>query len=128
VKPPPEAPSTYGHRVFKVPENASPAEIKSRSRSTSVAVRGPLYFTKEERQAIAEFVLASQPTRSCRHPSCTDCTEIEYAYHENRVMATSLPPEERQKIINNNRSLRNIKNVSITKRTSLLMLNVDPGA
>jgi hypothetical protein len=114
AKPPPASPSTYGHRVFSVPENASPGQIKSRSRSISVAARGPLYFTKEERQAIAELVLAGQPTRHCRHPNCTDCTDIEYAYHENKAMATSLPPEDRQKIINNNRSLRNIKNVSIT--------------
>jgi hypothetical protein len=39
---------------------------------------------------------------------------LEYAYFENKTMPTSMPPEERQKIINNNRSLRNIKNVCIS--------------
>lgn len=51
-------------------------------------------------------------TYSCdKHQDCTDCRNIEYAYHENIIMSTSMPPEERNKIISNNRSLRNIKNV-----------------
>lgn len=118
----PEPPATYGYRIFAVPENASLGQIKSRKRSTTAAARGLLYFTKEEREAISQLVSARTPTQDCRHVNCTDCTDIEYAYHENRAMATSLPPEERQKIINNNRSLRNIKNVRIASSASLPML------
>ncbi|KAE9380397.1 hypothetical protein N431DRAFT_449178 [Stipitochalara longipes BDJ] len=108
--PPPQSPAICGRHVLTVPENGSPDAIESRSRSTSAAARDPIYFTKAERQAIADLVSASAPARYCRHENCTDCTNREFAYHENKAMATSLPPEERQKIINNNRSLRNIKN------------------
>jgi hypothetical protein len=110
--PPLNSPAAYGHRVFSVPKNASASEIEARSRSVSKVTRGQLYFTEEERQLIAALVRAKP--RSCHHLNCTDCTDIEFAYHENKAMATSLPPEERQKIINNNRSLRNIKNVGFT--------------
>ena len=106
--------STYGHRVYSIPKS-SPGIIKRQYRS-STQNRGPLYFTEQERQAIADLV--HEKPRSCdRHTDCTDCTNIEYAYLENKAMPTSIPPEERQKIINNNRSLRNIKNVAITKMT-----------
>lgn len=125
VEAPPDSPSTYGHRVFTVPENASPGSLKTRSRSSSAA-RGPLYFTEEERQAIADLVRAN-PRHCERHPNCTDCTNLEYAYYENKAMATSLPPEERQKIINNNRSLRNIKNVSCTALHFFQVLTSDLG-
>jgi hypothetical protein len=121
----PDPPATYGHRIFIVPENASPRNLKTRSRSSS-ASRGPLYFTEEERQAIADLVQAN-PRHCERHPNCTDCTNLEYAYHENKVMATSLPPEERQKIINNNRSLRNIKNVHYTTSPLFYLLTMDLG-
>jgi hypothetical protein len=106
-------PSTYGHRIYSTPTSSSPEIVKRRYRS-STEPRGPLYFTSQERQAIAELVHAKP--RSCdRHTDCTDCTNIEYAYYENKTMPTSMAPEERQKIINNNRSLRNIKNVSIRR-------------
>jgi hypothetical protein len=124
----PDFPSTYGYLVFTVPEHVSPESLKaiSRSRSSSI-VRGPLYFTDEERQAIAELVQAN-PHHCERHTNCTDCTDLEYAYHENKAMATSLPPEERQKIINNNRSLRNIKNVRTTASLVFSPLTLTPGA
>jgi LAS seventeen-binding protein 1/2 len=125
VEQPPDSPSTYGHRVFAVPEHASPGSLKTRSRSSSVT-RGPLYFTEEERQAIADLI-RSNPRHCERHPNCTDCTNLEYAYHENKAMATSLPPEERQKIINNNRSLRNIKNVCGTSGLMFPLLTLNLG-
>ncbi|KAF4621530.1 hypothetical protein G7Y89_g14545 [Cudoniella acicularis] len=104
---------TYGHRVYSLPSLASPAAAKKRShlnqKATEFITRGPFYFTEEEREGITELVLAHP--RSCeKHENCTDCREIEYSFHENKAMPTSIPPEERQKIINNNRSLRNIKN------------------
>jgi hypothetical protein len=110
--------------VFTVPENenASPAVTKLRSRYIPEASRGPLYFTKAERQEIADLVSASAQTRDCRHDNCTDCTNTEFAYHENKAMATSMAPEERQRIINNNRSLRNIKNVCATRTSALPLL------
>ena len=111
--------STYGHRVYSIPKS-SPGIVKRRHRS-STQTRGSLYFTDQERQDIAELV--HEKSRSCdRHTDCTDCTNIEYAYYENKAMPTSIPPEERQKIINNNRSLRNIKNVSIAKNLPLTLL------
>ena len=114
---PESAPSphnTYGHRVFTVPRipNNRPT-IPKRSERSFVQIRGPFYFTSQERDAIGDLVLAN-PRECDRHPDCTDCHNIEYAYFENKAMPTSMPPEERQKIINNNRSLRNIKNVRIS--------------
>lgn len=127
VAPPPDSPSTYGYRVFTVPEHVSPRSLKSTSRSRSSSItRGPLYFTNEEHQAITELV-RSNPRHCERHNNCTDCTNLEYAYHENKAMATSLPPEERQKIINNNRSLRNIKNVRATGSPVFPLLTLTPG-
>jgi hypothetical protein len=112
--PPPQSPSTFGHHLLTPPQNASPGQFKSLGRSVSAARRSLLYFTHAERQQIAHLVQAYP--RDCQHAhiNCTDCTNLEYAYYENKIMATSLPPEERQKIINNNRSLRNIKNVCFT--------------
>ena len=112
--PPPESPSAYGYRIFSVPNKDSPLALKAHSQPPSKVARGPLYFTKEERLFIDALVRTK--VRYCHHPNCTDCTHTEYAYHENKAMATSLPPEERQRIINNNRSLRNIKNVGFTGR------------
>jgi hypothetical protein len=129
IAPPSGSPSTYGYRVFTVSEHASPRSLKSTSRSRSSSItRGPLYFTDEERQAIAELV-RSNPRHCERHNNCTDCTNLEYAYPENKAMATSLPPEERQKIINNNRSLRNIKNVRLRTTGSPVfpLLTLTPG-
>jgi hypothetical protein len=111
---PPVPHSTYGHLVYSVPRLPinRPTIIK-RSERSSASIRGPLFFTSQERQAIAELVHAN--SRDCdRHENCTDCHNLEYAYYENKAMPTSMPPEERQKIINNNRSLRNIKNVRIS--------------
>jgi hypothetical protein len=72
-----------------------------------------IYFTEEENLAIQAVVNSRQQGYGCeKHENCTDCREIEYSKLENQAMPTSIPPEERQKIINNNRSLRNIKNVS----------------
>jgi hypothetical protein len=110
---PPAPHSTYGHLVYSVPRLAiNQPTITKRSERSSAPIRGPLFFTSQERQAIAELVHANP--RDCeRHPNCTDCHNLEYAYFENKSMPTSMPPEERQKIINNNRSLRNIKNVRV---------------
>lgn len=103
--------STYGHRIYSVPRlPKNRPHIPKRTERSSNQIRDPLYFTSQERQAISELVHAN-PRECDRHPNCTDCHNLEYAYFENKTMPTSMPPEERQKIINNNRSLRNIKNV-----------------
>ncbi|KAH8654472.1 hypothetical protein BGZ60DRAFT_532841 [Tricladium varicosporioides] len=101
--------TAYGHRVYSVPASESPFTRRSLSVRKRNIKRGPFYFTKEEREAIIELVL-SNPHSCEKHSNCTDCREIEYSLIENKAMPTSMPPEERQKIINNNRSLRNIKN------------------
>ncbi|KAH8601367.1 hypothetical protein B0O99DRAFT_255371 [Bisporella sp. PMI_857] len=68
-----------------------------------------LFFTQKERLEIEEKVTAK--IYNCTdHENCTDCKSIEYAYHESVIMAASIPPQERNKIIANNRCLRNIKN------------------
>lgn len=117
--------STYGYRVYSVPRlPTNRPHINKRIDRSSASIRGPFFFTSQERQAIGELVHANP--RSCnRHPNCTDCYNLEYAYYENKTMPTSMPPEERQKIINNNRSLRNIKNVreSMPFKPAVLTLN-----
>ena len=108
---PPTPHSTYGHLVYSVPRlPTNRPTITKRSERSSEFSRGLFFFTSQERQAIAELVHVN-PRNCDRHPNCTDCHNLEYAYFENKAMPTSMPPEERQKIINNNRSLRNIKNV-----------------
>jgi len=107
--------ATYGYRIVTLP--VSTPRIKKRSHSTlrpnSQRTRSQLlYFTPEERQAVEELVYA-KPINCDHHPNCTDCTDVEFAYQYNKAMPTNMPPEERQRIINNNRSLRNIKNVSL---------------
>lgn len=68
------------------------------------------FFTAEEDRETAEKVYSK--IHGCeRHDNCTDCTNIEFAYWENIMMSTSIPADERQKIIANNKSLRTIKNV-----------------
>lgn len=103
--------STYGHRIRAVPDFAGP-RIAKRASSVKLEARSFLYFTAQERERIDTLVHA-EPRNCERHTNCTDCTNTEYAYFENKAMPTSMPPEERQTVINNNRSLRNIKNVSI---------------
>ena len=119
---PPPIHTTYGHRVFTVPRLPNNRlSIPKRGKRSSAQIRGPLYFTSQERQAIAELVHANP--RDCdRHTNCTDCHNLEYAYFENKAMPTSIPPEERQKIINSNRSLRNIKNVRIFTSFPMVVL------
>jgi hypothetical protein len=110
---------TYGYRILTVPASSPriardlrthkrlrPAvQVDSQQRNSF------LYFTAAERQAIADLVHAK--TSTCEHHfNCTDCLNLEFSFQENKAMSTSIPPEERQRIINNNRSLRNIKNVS----------------
>jgi len=102
--------------------DACPAAIRIRSRYIAAADRGPFYFTKEERQGIADAVSASASTRYCPHQNCTNCINNEFAYYETKAMATSMAAEDRQRIINNNRSLRNIKNVRIATSAALSLL------
>lgn len=105
--------ATYNHRIYTIPaDSPTPLIPKRRPLKSQRIVRAHLYFTEDERKAIAELVAVN--LKPCKHgKNCIDCLDLEYAHHENKAMSTSLPPEERQKIINNNRSLRNIKNVCI---------------
>ncbi|TVY38779.1 Protein csh3 [Lachnellula subtilissima] len=101
---------TYGHRIYQVPSD-SPTIVKRQHRQKypTRAERGLFYFTEDENIAIQEEVNSKH--HSCgKHEHCTDCRETAYSFLENKAMPTSMPPEERQKVINNNRSLRNIKN------------------
>ncbi|XMA09011.1 hypothetical protein WAI453_001802 [Rhynchosporium graminicola] len=107
--------------TIRVPFHSKPTIIKRNSRPSATprsastpsprqpAPRGPEYFTREERHQIARLVHAT--ARNCeRHTNCKDCIDLEYAYYENKFLPRNMDPEQRQKIINNNRSLRNIKN------------------
>jgi hypothetical protein len=118
VEPPASPHTTYGHRIYSVPENASSLLIKKQRQCNLAGTRGSLYFWDSERQDIAEAVDAKE-YNCVKHKNCTDCRNQEFTYLENKAMPTSMPPEERQKIINGNRSLRNIKNVSISIPQSL---------
>merc|ERR1711939_434993 len=87
----------------------TPTTSKSKSHPSSQVTRGPECFTEEERLHITRLVHAA--SRNCeKHTSCTSCIDLEFAYYENKFLPHTMDPEQRQKIINNNRSLRNIKN------------------
>jgi hypothetical protein len=109
--------ATYLHKLDIVPSGADPFISKRKARRSSKEVaRGPLYFTEEEHQHIADKALANVARaniKGCNNTdhTCQSCVDFQLAYLQNKAMPTSIPPEERQKIINNNRSLRNIKNV-----------------
>ncbi|KAK2626476.1 hypothetical protein QTJ16_003651 [Diplocarpon rosae] len=102
--------STFSQQTHhRIPWNTKPVITLSKRQDRSKRIRGPEYFTPDERRAIEQLVHVNP--RGCeRHVNCTDCRDIEYAYHENKALPLSMDPEQRQKIINNNRSLRNIKN------------------
>jgi hypothetical protein len=102
------------HPLYTVPKERQTSSVSNRpsqsSQSSETLSRGAFYFTSKERQAIDDLVHST--LRECeKHKNCIECLHTEYAYYENKAMPTSLSPEERNKIISNNRSLRNIKNV-----------------
>lgn len=111
---------TYGYHILTVPTSSPRIHRQLRVSKRPCPTVAPnsqrrsnyLYFTAAERQAIADLVYA-KPLSCEHHSNCTDCLNLEFAFQENKAMPTSMPPEERQRIINNNRSLRNIKNVGI---------------
>ncbi|KUJ23311.1 uncharacterized protein LY89DRAFT_728071 [Mollisia scopiformis] len=96
--------STFGNRLLKkLPKLPN---ISKRIRLPSQIFP---FFTKAQEAETAEKVYSK--VHGCeRHQNCTDCTNIEFAYWENKIMSTSIPADERQKIIANNKSLRTIKN------------------
>lgn len=103
---------TIAKRGSRPSSSTSTQTIATTSTRTSKVLRGPEYFTREERLYIARLV--HSVARNCeRHTNCKDCIDLEYAYYENRFLPRNMDPEQRQKIINNNRSLRNIKNVCL---------------
>jgi hypothetical protein len=122
----PLSPATFGQRVFSFPINASREEILAISQSPSVAIpseaRGPFYFTEAEREALDDVAEANLGDCPGHHRNCTACIDTEHAYNELRVMPATMSLEERQRIINDNRSLRNIKNVSFTRPPFFPML------
>lgn len=105
--------TSYGHQILQIttsPVHPSPLLVRRPSRARSL-----LYFTEEERAVIEDLV--NRNPRPCeQHIDCQHCIDKEYAYHETRILPTSMTPEDRQRIINNNRALRNIKNVGSTDR------------
>ena len=117
IQAPPASPHvTYGHRFYTLPDDKQQLSVKE-TRPQPVDLpqpsrRGLFYFTEGERQYIKQLVHA-EPRGCAQHPNCIECYNTEYAYIENKVMPTSMPPEERNRIISNNRSLRTIKNVSV---------------
>lgn len=121
------SPATYGHRILtavpilhpRVPKRSRPTVTSAAQDQETQKRSSFLYFTPAERQAIADLVHAEPSV--CKHPhtNCTDCLNLEFAFHENKAMPTSMPPDERQRIINNNRSLRNIKNVSSSLQSAI---------
>ncbi|RDW92472.1 hypothetical protein BP5796_01866 [Coleophoma crateriformis] len=92
---------SFGHRIKNLPIS-SLQDLDS-------ARKSPFYFTKVEQDLIAAQVEARRPF--CDHDlNCITCLNKEFAYFENKIMSTSMEPDTRQQIINNNRSLRTIKN------------------
>lgn len=106
-KEPPFALNSNSNKIYRIP--SSPTIVKRSSRSKPQ--RGELYFFEHERQKIEQLVAQSKNRNCTDHQNCTDCIEKEYAYYENKVMSTSMPPERRQQIMKANRSIRNIKTV-----------------
>ncbi|RDW80087.1 hypothetical protein BP6252_04725 [Coleophoma cylindrospora] len=91
----------FGHRIKNLPIS-SLHDLHS-------ARKSPVYFTRAEQDLIAAQVEARRPF--CDHyDNCITCLNKEFAYLENKIMSTSMDPDTRQQIINNNRSLRTIKN------------------
>lgn len=89
----------------------SPLQLITKPTISTTARRPPLlYFTFQERQEIYEKV-HTKPTVCDHHINCINCLDIEFAFHELQALPQDMDPELRQKIISNNRSLRNIKNV-----------------
>lgn len=107
--------SAFKNRL-RIPIHSKPSPVQVQQRRdrtlTLSAIRGPAWFTPEERQLITELVFAADV--SCaHHVNCRTCVEQAFAYHENNALPETMDPEQRQKIINQNRSLRNIKNVRL---------------
>ncbi|ESZ96605.1 hypothetical protein SBOR_2972 [Sclerotinia borealis F-4128] len=100
--------SNANSKIYRIP--SSPTIAKRSSRSKPQPQRGELYFFEHERQKIEQLVAQSKNRNCAKHKNCTDCIEKEYAYYENKIMSTSMPPERRQQIMKANRSIRNIKN------------------
>jgi hypothetical protein len=102
----------YSPAPYPLPADSS-LIVKRQHRQQDPPTRGEpgfFYFNDEENIAIEEV---NTKQYSCgKHEHCTDCRETEYSYLENKAMPTSMPPEKRQKVINNTRSIRNIMNVS----------------
>ncbi|KAJ8067094.1 hypothetical protein OCU04_004472 [Sclerotinia nivalis] len=96
-------------KIYRIPSSPTIAKRTSRTKP-SKPQRGELYFFEHERQKIEQLVAQSKNRNCTNHQNCTDCIEKEYAYYENRIMSTSMPPERRQQIMKANRSIRNIKN------------------
>lgn len=103
---PPSPYSTHGHSILAVSK-----EGPNRRVSIPFATRPNVVFTKEDLDSID--ILVDQSKIDCEHESdgkkCIICREQEYAYQLTKIMATSMPPEERSKVIEQNRSLRTIK-------------------
>lgn len=109
---------TIVKRPSRPSSTTTPTTSKSKSHPSSQVTRGPEYFTEEERLHITRLVHAA--SRNCeKHTNCTSCIDLEFAYYENKFLPHTMDPEQRQKIINNNRSLRNIKNVGLPFAISL---------
>ncbi|PQE04958.1 SH3 domain-containing protein [Rutstroemia sp. NJR-2017a BBW] len=99
----------YRPQLYQIP--SSPTILKRAQRPQPPPLeRGRLYFFDYERALIDLSVRRSNRTSCSNHDNCTDCTDKEYAYFENKAMSTQIPPERRQQIMKANRSIRNIKN------------------
>jgi hypothetical protein len=109
--PPVEAtPYAYAHRIYSKPETVEPAVVRFQHQRSHTVPRPALYFFDDERKSIQQSVLAKKIV--CKaHLNCVECVEKEYSYLEIKTMPTTMPPEERAKILAGNRSLRTIKTV-----------------
>lgn len=108
--PPPVA---YGHRIYSKPETVNSRVVRVQHQRGNNIRRPILYFFDDERESIAQSVFAKEIV--CKiHKDCYHCLEREFAYFEIKAMPTTVPPEERAKILAGNRSLRTIKTVRWT--------------
>ncbi|KAI9056201.1 hypothetical protein LZ554_001129 [Drepanopeziza brunnea f. sp. 'monogermtubi'] len=105
-------PASAFKNKLRIPIHSKPSPVrvqKRPDRNSEHQNRGPEWFSPEERLAITELVFASK--FSCEHHvNCRTCIEQQYSYYENNALPPTMDPDQRQKIINRNRSLRNIKN------------------
>lgn len=114
------APTIYCHRILGRESLFHPDFIKLQETRSDHCQRPPLHYFEDERICLKIAVEHRiQEEDNCDHCEdckvknyCKKCRDYWFAYYELKTMASTFTPEERKRIIEGNRSLRNIRTVS----------------